>query len=285
MYRLILDWCYMHERGFPITFEEARLVIPVRTTTERTTMVHVLQRFFTLKDDGWHCFRADREIEHFQAGEPARMAAKLNRKARVDRHRKDRSQMFTILSKAGCHPHWKTGIKTLRDLCERQGLLEPGQAPETALQGRSGSLPGQRTETPGTLNHKPITDSVSGETLPYIIGSPIDIVRLVRAQGINGNWHDPRLIALINAGATRDEFESAAVQAKARKAADLWAYTLGVVSGRRKDAARMAQEGTKTGPGGPNGVELVRSIVPSLATPLKPAIPAEVIDVESKRLD
>lgn len=281
----MLEWCYMHEKPLPIALEDIVCEVGITLNEGKRILSPLLDRFFTPEEDGWHNRRVDAEIARYKLGEPARLAKKARVKERVTKHRKDRSTLFALLATAGCHMPWTTQIKQLREVAQRMDLIVAGEAPETALQRHNGSLPEQVPVTREPLNQGTITSRVSGETLPYIIGSPIDIVRLVRAQGINGNWHDPRLIALINAGATRDEFESAAVQAKARKAADLWAYTLGVVSGRRKDAARMAQEGTKTGAGGANGSKLVRSIVPSLATPLKPEIPGEVIDVESKRLD
>ena len=61
----------------------------------------------------------------------------------------------------------------------------------------------------------------------------------LKAHGIRGNPSHPVLLALVEAGATPQEFADAAPQAKGK--ADPFAYLLGVVKGQRRDAAEAAK--------------------------------------------
>lgn len=104
----------------------------------------------------------------------------------------------------------------------------------------------QPNQTPDTRHHTtPIhTESISTSVAP----EPTEGARVclaLKSHGIRGNPSHPLLLALINAGATPKEFADAAPAAQGK--ADPFAYLLGIVQGRRRDAAEAAK-GIHRGP-------------------------------------
>lgn len=123
------------------------------------------------------------------------------------------------------------------------------------------------------------------------------LCRALKQAGIPGvSPSHPRLVALLAAGATDEEFLDAAPKAVGK--GDGFAYVLGVVEGRRRDAAQ-ARNGMHNGPM-PRAEtplqresrERVEAAVPNLAPQRhddaaahrSPPPPTEVIDVVAKRL-
>lgn len=94
------------------------------------------------------------------------------------------------------------------------------------------------SQTPDTRLSSISTESTSTEVAP----DPTPAARVclaLKAHGIRGNPSHPLLQALVEAGATPQEFADAAQSAQGK--ADPFAYLLGVVQGRRRDAAAAVQ--------------------------------------------
>lgn len=122
--------------------------------------------------------------------------------------------------------------------------------------------------------------------------APAAVCRALKAAGIPGvSPAHPRLLALLEAGATPEEFIDAAPKGVGK--ADGFAYVLGVVEGRRRDAAQT-RNGVHHGPmprpetaRQREARERVEAAVPGLAP--RPATPPEtepmeVVDVAARRL-
>lgn len=87
----------------------------------------------------------------------------------------------------------------------------------------------------------PISDEGQGVSPPSVAvtSEPARVVFALKPFGIVGSSSHPMLRALCEAGATVDEFTSAAPNAKGKD--DPFAYVIGTVKRRREEAARAAQ--------------------------------------------
>lgn len=122
--------------------------------------------------------------------------------------------------------------------------------------------------------------------------APATVCRALKAAGIPGvSPAHPRLLALLEAGATPEEFLDAAPKGIGK--ADGFAYVLGVVEGRRRDAAKAAN-GIHHGPlpraetpMQREARERVGAFTPNLAAARdgpEPHQRTEVVDVIAKRV-
>lgn len=62
-YHRLLRRYYQDEKPLPASLADCQRLVGARTKEEREAVRLVLAEFFTLKEDGWHQSRADREIE------------------------------------------------------------------------------------------------------------------------------------------------------------------------------------------------------------------------------
>jgi uncharacterized protein YdaU (DUF1376 family) len=182
---------------------------------------------FDLCSDGrlYHAILADQALIAWE--KRAESQAKKNNEAERKRRERDaRAAMFDQLRGAGVTPPWNTSTADLRNLVTlhvRVTGAPPVTRTGTAKTGRDVTGRDERTE---------------GEDAPGASREPTPagaVGRALRQAGIaRVNTAHPSLLALLEAGATVDEFV-AAVPATEGKA-DPFAYLLGVVIGRRRDA-------------------------------------------------
>ena len=59
-YRRMLDWCYLHEKQFPLDLDEISRLVRMRTHSESIAIV--LREFFERREDGWIHLRVLQEI-------------------------------------------------------------------------------------------------------------------------------------------------------------------------------------------------------------------------------
>ena len=87
----------------------------------------------------------------------------------------------------------------------------------------------------------------------------------LKAAGLIGiNTSHPRLLALLDAGVTDTELTMAATEAVARNKG--FAYVLGMVEGRRRDAAAAgAVPGPSVSPREAEAIAAIQALTPSLA--------------------
>lgn len=62
-YNLLLDYYYADEKPLPADKDELYLLVRAMTAQDRKAVDKVLERYFTLREDGYHNDRADHEIE------------------------------------------------------------------------------------------------------------------------------------------------------------------------------------------------------------------------------
>lgn len=104
------------------------------------------------------------------------------------------------------------------------------------LKGQGANVPGKQhptdTETKGILNNS--KDTVSQDNNGVVPSPAASVCLAIKQQGIlDINPADPLLLALLEAGATLEEFEYAAKLSKIKK----FRYVLGTVEGQRKQVA------------------------------------------------
>lgn len=86
-YRRLLDAYYIRERALPADVRECCKLARAVSKPEREAVAYVLREFFTLKDDGHHQARADRELERYRVkSEKAR--ASINQRWQRERETK-----------------------------------------------------------------------------------------------------------------------------------------------------------------------------------------------------
>ncbi len=256
VYRRLVDWYYTQERPLARHEDEAGLVVRARSKAERIAVARVLNKFFELHDDGWHHSRCDREIAKFLRGRPKSEEARLAQNERQKASREYRRALFTTLREAGCVPSGMSTNEQLVDLLKRAELPVPVTARVTArvtaAVTRDVTANGHDTLFPLPISQEgaPVTDP-SDQSQREPIVTAFGSVTSARAQqackamqrvGFDDvRAADPRLLTLLDQGATDDELATVASEAAARKLS--WSWLLAVVVGRRKDAARMRLEG------------------------------------------
>ena len=130
-YSRLIRWYYRKEQPIPADLKEACRQVRAATKIQRDAVQSVLNEFFVLREDGWHNETCDEAINRFKEGEPEREVKKANEENRLRRHRDERARLFKIITDAGEHAHWNTGMETLREIAERIQNATPATAPAT----------------------------------------------------------------------------------------------------------------------------------------------------------
>lgn len=235
-YSRMLRWYYANEKPLPADVKQVERLVRAQSKQEREAISNVLAEFFVLHADGWHQDRADREISKYQESEPDRAAKRENEKERQRRSRERRKAIFDTLREHGIVPAYDTPMNELQTLLSRV-IKAPVTEPVT--RDATG------THTPDTRHHIPIPVDTHTLTEPSVGAcvspslTPAGAACLaMRAHGIGDvNPSHPTLLALIEAGATTDEFAQAGREASQRSKG--FAYAIGTVKRRREEAAKL----------------------------------------------
>ena len=260
-YSRLIRWYYRKEQPIPADLKEACRQVRAATKIQRDAVQSVLNEFFVLREDGWHNETCDEAVNRFKEGEPEREVKKANEENRLRRHRDERARLFKIITDAGEHAHWNTGMETLREIAERIQNATPATAPAT-LSNKPETPPATAPATPATATQTPDTRHQSPEVNPEVIhtvsesesplreippdSAPVqpctpagEACMAIKESGIpTTNPSHPTLLALLKAGADANEFRIAAREAVAKGKAD-FAYVIGTVRKRREEAAAL----------------------------------------------
>lgn len=281
-YRRLLDAYYTRERALPGDLRECCKLARATAKPERDAVAYVLREFFELREDGYHQGRADKEIARFLESEPEREAKRENERERQRRTRERRKQLFDLLRSHGIVPAFDSTMSELNALLSRV----------TSQQDHAGvTRDDTATQTPLPTSHTPDINTQSLSATECASGPTpgASVCLALREVGIAAvNPSHPTLLALLEAGATVQEFVGAVDAAKGK--ADPFAYLLGVVKGRRIEAAKVAQMAhrgalpTTETPRQRAARERMEQIAPTAAAKRPGAQTAEIIDVTARRL-
>ena len=160
-YTRLIRWYYRKEKPIPADMKEACRQVRAISKTQREAVASVLSEFFELCEDGWHNETCDEVIFNYQSGEPEREAKKKNEETRLARHRKERSDLFSIINTAGLHLPWNSPIGEVRALVERIKSA-PATPPETPP-ATATATPATATQAPDTNTHTPVLKNVDAK--------------------------------------------------------------------------------------------------------------------------
>lgn len=289
--RLIRKY-YAQEKPLPADIKAVQRLVGARSKDEREAVENMLQEFFDLQADGWHQARCDAEIARYHEKAPDRDAKRENERERQRRARERRKQIFDALRDIGVVPAFDAPMSQLNALLSQHNITFESQHVT-----RNVTPPVTRddtaTQTPDTRHQTPDSPKDTESTSTTVAPDPTPGARVclaLKAKGIRGNPSHPVLLALVEAGATPQEFVDAAPQALGK--ADPFAYLLGVVKGQRRDAAEAAKglhQGAMPQPAASRkDLQLQTAALMTGAAPMPqrqvPITSPETIDVESRIL-
>ena len=114
IYRRILDVYYSKEAPLPKDVDKVARLIRMRTHTE--SIKTVLQEFFILEKDGYHCLRGDKEISAFKSkSDKARKSAEArwNKNKDLDKSKSNANALKTQSEGSAKHKTLNTKQETL----------------------------------------------------------------------------------------------------------------------------------------------------------------------------
>jgi uncharacterized protein YdaU (DUF1376 family) len=205
-YSRMLRWYYANEKPLPPDIRQVERLVRAQSKQEREAIKNVLCEFFVLREDGWHQDRADREIARYQ-----------------DKQAK---------AKRSANARWGNAV-----------THSEGNANASAKAMRTHSE-GNAHHTPDTSHQTPDLNQVETHTQDQppagVCVSPVaDCCKALVDAGIPAttiNQSHPKLLRLIDAGATAIEFSETARECVDR-GNPKFAYVLGTMIGRREQAA------------------------------------------------
>lgn len=234
-YRTLLDRYYSTEAGIPA--DQVYRISRARSREEKQAVDAVLADFFTLEDGVWINKRAQEEINKAAAKKPDADKKRDNDKERQRRARERRKVLFEALSAMGIHMRWNATTDELQAALDSEKSAER-HAPVT----RDSSTCHAPVTVDNTCTKTPITNNQYLKPNPLASGLPTSgpptpagaVCARLRRAGISAvNPSHPRLLTLIEAGCTEDEFADVAAEAGGKG----FAWILATVEGRRRDAA------------------------------------------------
>lgn len=241
-YRRLIDAYYVAEGPLPADRRECYKLAGANKPAERKAVDYVLGKFFDETPDGFRHKRCDLEIAKYLEGEPDRAAKRENEKLRQKRARERRKVLFDQLREFGIVPAFDATTAQLEAELSRVTTDKTSRtrhAPVTR-DNTATQTPDTRHQSPD-LNSKAKTDTTL-TTVPSPTSEPLrpgEVCRAMREAGIASvNPQHADLVALCQGGGTLDEFRDAAAVSLAKGKG--FAYAIGVVVGRRKEAASIA---------------------------------------------
>lgn len=228
-YSRMLRWYYANEKPLPLEIKAIERLVRAQSKQEREAVKTVLEEFFVQAEDGWHQDRADNEIARFKESEPDRIAKRENEKERQRRSRERRKEIFEILRDRGIVPAYDAPMSELQTMLSRV-TLKPVTRDATG------------THTPDPTPHTPIPVDKHTQYPPPegVCVSPVgDCCKALVDAGIPAtsiNHGHPKLLALVEAGATVIEFSETARECVG-KGNPGFAYVLGTMTKRREQVA------------------------------------------------
>ena len=215
-YDRLLDHYYATEEKLPSDIDACYRIARAMSKEERKAVDSVIRQYFVLDSDGYSQNRAEKEIAEAQ---PKISAARTNG-AKGGRPKKNPTETQE----------------------KPTGFSEKTQQKPNSKASQSQSQKPEILDTPENTRHAFPVKREEGAPSPEGLSCKAMIETGIDPGSVNPSH--PKLRALIDAGASPEEFESAAREAVA-KGNKKFSYVLGIVGGRREDASKL-----KLHPGG-----------------------------------
>lgn len=239
-YNRLLDYYYSEESALPKNIKEIYKISRAISKKEREAVDVILNKFFTLFDDGYHQKRCDEVIEKFYENKPKSDEKKANARERQKRARERREALFAELRGFGITAPWNTTTTDLEAAlanAKQDSNSKPVTPPVTEPVTRDITATNTHSPFPNThIKTKARGDVVEDTSKNTARTLPGEICKALLDIGITDvNPTYPTLIALCDAGATLEEFKIAGMTAKQKSKG--FRYVIGTVKGQRDDAA------------------------------------------------
>ena len=227
-YRRLLDAYYIRELPLPASIREIYRLVRASSKPDREAVEIVLREFFVEAQDGWRHSRCDREIGRFQ---DKKRKARASADARWAGARAGNARNANA-SADDMRTHDDEDANASADAMRTHENPDATVMPHAGAPGR-GRAPVPRHQSPDTsLNPDP-----ARATTPA--GRACLAMRRVGLASVNPG--DPRLIALLEQGATLPELEGVASEAASKGKGFAWA--LAALVSRRAEAAAITLAG------------------------------------------
>ena len=244
--RLIRKY-YSSEKPLPVDMKAVQRLVGARTEEEREAVSTVLDEFFTLQDDGWHNQRCDEEI--------ARYLDKQGKAKRSANARWNKPKTHSDDNANAMRTHSDDNANAMRTHSD-----DNANAMRTHSEGNAHQTPDTRHQTPDSLSQSGNThteiyseqgaqarvdppDRTLEPSRPTASAAPGttagECCKAMAQAGVAGcNPSHPTLVALIEAGASAQEFTHAA-RLSVGKGKCNFAYVIGTVKRQREEAAKL----------------------------------------------
>lgn len=172
IYHRLIRRYYDKEIPLPADVDQVKRLARARDKLERAAVDTIINEFFKLEADGWHHKTCDEVIASYQAGEPEREAKKKNEDTRLERHRRERAELFAVINQAGQHLPYNASIADVRALAtkvRKAAETPPETPPETVGQAVAAATPATAPATPATATQAPTTNPHPPNTTPQEI--------------------------------------------------------------------------------------------------------------------
>ncbi len=145
---------YFLEAPLPADLNQVQRLICARSEEERAAVVSVLEEFFSIEEDGWHNSECDEVLAKYWEGDAERKAKADNEKARKERHRKHRADMFATLRENDIRPAFDTHTEVLRAMVAQLAIKNAKTERNQPLNTCDAPVTG--CDALGTGNHYPL---------------------------------------------------------------------------------------------------------------------------------
>ena len=273
IYSRLIRWYYASEAPLPADLKIIQRRVRAHSRDERAAVQTVLAEFFELQEDGYHQHRCDDVIAAYHEAVPDMEAKRENARERQRRTRQRRAELFEALRGHDIVPRFDTPTRELERLLSRATSPQQSRPPardvtppvtrdDTAnhfplpttqdnpplppLPGGGGRSdpedpnPGEPPATPPPAAPAPSPAGGKEPATPSPYAAVCKALRLIEVTDLQPS--NPKLRALVDAGATVEEFLDAGRKALAAKVSRPGAYTLSIVEGERRRAADMAAD-------------------------------------------
>ena len=268
-YNRLCDLYYVRETPLPADLPSCCRLVRAVSKQERDAVRSVLQEFFHLTAEGWRHKRCDTEIDRFRTKSGKAAASARARWDKGEAHTERNANADANASTDAMRTHSEGNATRERGRARSHSPSTNHQTPE---EGRAAIVaeaepPEPPPRAPGPAEtHKP---QDGGEPPPEANGhSPTPagaVCRAMRQTGLQAlNPGDPRLLALLQQGATEAEFVGLAQEAVDKGKGFAW--VLVALQARRAEAAAIALAAPAPKPGEVSG-RLPDYVAPPEQTP------------------
>ena len=253
IYGRLLRKYYDTEAPLCLDIKGIQRLVRARTKEEKLAVETIIKEFFFKTSDGYHHKTCDEVISKSLIEREKKMAKNNNERERQNRSREYRKFLFKSLKDNNIYANYNCTIAELEDMLSRSSKEHVTRDSSVTDSERHAhvaekSEPVTRFDTANLLAYIPIPTNRHSDNLTIVeknennprVSKTAKVCMAMREAGLsNVNPSHPDIQALLNAGATIEEFKFAAMETISR--GKNFQYAIGIVKGRRKEAIETSK--------------------------------------------